>query len=158
MCGIAGVISKTNKPVVASEVEEMLRPIFHRGPDGKGIYIDKRVGLGHRRLSIIDTLCRELYAIFKIDPGLAERFSDPPAARGQPTATLKTFVKDRAGYDRRCAVDTTKIESELGYKPVHTFETSFANTLEWYLNNESWWPAALDGSYGAWVEKNYGAA
>ena len=109
-------------------------------------------------LTIIDTLCGELDIIFKNDPGLAERFPDAPAASGEPTASLKTFVEDRAGHDRRYAVDTTKIESELGHKPVHTFETGFASTLEWYLNNESWWQAVLDGSYRAWVEKHYGAA
>lgn len=134
---------------------------------GIGLIIEKgRVGEVYNiggncervNLTIIDALCGELDAIFKIDPRHAERFSDAPAARGEPTASLKTFVKDRAGHDQRYAVDTTKIESELGYKPVHTFETGFANTLEWYLNNESWWQAVLDGSYRAWVEKHYGAA
>jgi dTDP-glucose 4,6-dehydratase len=52
---------------------------------------------------------------------------------------LKTYVKDRAGHDRRYAIDDTKATSELGYQAIHGFETRFSQTLGWYLQNEAWW-------------------
>jgi dTDP-glucose 4,6-dehydratase len=107
-------------------------------------------------LEVIDTLCAAVDAAFAGDPGLAGRFPDAPAAKGQPTASLKTFVTDRPGHDRRYAIDCTKATSELGYRPQHSFESGFAATLAWYLDHESWWRSILDGSYLAWVEANYG--
>jgi dTDP-glucose 4,6-dehydratase len=60
---------------------------------------------------------------------------------------LKAFVTDRLGHDRRYSVDETKSRDELGYQPRHTLDTGFSDTLSWYLNNERWWRAVLDGSY-----------
>ncbi len=74
---------------------------------------------------------------------------------GAPHRNLITHVKDRAGHDRRYAIDATKIMSELGYKPVETFETGIRKTIEWYLENETWWRGVMDGSYQNWIEKNY---
>ena len=107
-------------------------------------------------IQIIDTLCAELDAAFKNDPALSERFPDATAAKGESTASLKIYVKDRPGHDRRYAIDATKIETELGYCPQHTFETGYAETLKWYLENETWWRGVLDGSYRDWIEKQYG--
>jgi dTDP-glucose 4,6-dehydratase len=56
---------------------------------------------------------------------------------------LKTFVCDRAGHDRRYAIDGTKIREELGYMPRRGFRRGFAETLEWYLANERWWRPLL---------------
>jgi dTDP-glucose 4,6-dehydratase len=56
-------------------------------------------------------------------------------------------VRDRAGHDRRYAIDATKISSQLGYTPAESFETGIRKTLAWYLANEAWWQAILDGSY-----------
>ncbi len=106
-------------------------------------------------LAVIDTLCAAVDAAFAADPELAKRFPDAPAARGEPTASLKTFVTDRPGHDRRYAIDCTKIERELGYRAQHSFETGFAATLRWYLDNEAWWRGVMDGSYRAWVDSNY---
>jgi dTDP-glucose 4,6-dehydratase len=58
-----------------------------------------------------------------------------------------TFVKDRPGHDVRYAIDASKIERELGWKPKESFETGIRKTVEWYLNNESWWQRVQDGSY-----------
>lgn len=58
-----------------------------------------------------------------------------------------TYVKDRPGHDRRYAIDASKIEEELGWKPRETFQTGLRKTVEWYLNNESWWKRVQDGSY-----------
>ena len=60
---------------------------------------------------------------------------------------LITFVTDRPGHDVRYAIDASKIERELGWKPEETFETGIRKTVEWYLNNRTWWSRVLDGSY-----------
>ena len=108
-------------------------------------------------ITVIDTLCAAIDAAFAKDPALAARFPDAPAAKGRPTASLKTTVADRPGHDRRYAIDETKARDELGYAPARTFEQGFAETLTWYLGNESWWRGILDGSYRSWVETNYAA-
>ncbi|MFM7348731.1 MAG: dTDP-glucose 4,6-dehydratase, partial [Erythrobacter sp.] len=58
---------------------------------------------------------------------------------------LKTFVTDRAGHDRRYAIDETKARSELGYAPAHGFETGLRQTLLWYLENQNWWRPLVKG-------------
>ncbi len=108
-------------------------------------------------LKVIDTLCAHIDAAFAKDSTLAQRFPDAPAAKGIKTDSLKTWVKDRPGHDRRYAIDERKIATELGYKPSVDFDQGFAKTLDWYLNNEVWWRAVLDGSYRTWIESNYGA-
>jgi dTDP-glucose 4,6-dehydratase len=60
---------------------------------------------------------------------------------------LITFVADRPGHDARYAIDASKIESELGWKPAETFETGLCKTVKWYLDNKAWWSRVLDGSY-----------
>lgn len=60
---------------------------------------------------------------------------------------LITFVKDRPGHDIRYAIDASKIKRELGWVPQETFESGLRKTVEWYLANEHWWQAVLDGSY-----------
>ena len=106
-------------------------------------------------LTVIETLCAAVDAAFAADPGLSARFPDSPAAKGLPTASLKTFVTDRPGHDRRYAIDETKARAELGYAPARTFDQGFAETLGWYLANEGWWQAVIDGSYRDWVATNY---
>lgn len=56
-------------------------------------------------------------------------------------------VKDRPGHDRRYAIDASKIEKELGWKPVETFESGLEKTIHWYLENEHWWSRVLNGDY-----------
>lgn len=60
---------------------------------------------------------------------------------------LITFVSDRPGHDLRYAIDASKIQRELGWKPNETFESGIRKTVEWYLTNETWWRQVLDGSY-----------
>ncbi|MDH0239001.1 dTDP-glucose 4,6-dehydratase [Aeromonas caviae] len=75
----------------------------------------------------------------------------PMHERGYPLNTkhssLITHVKDRPGHDLRYAIDASKIERELGWKPEETFETGLRKTVQWYLHNKDWWQAVLDGSY-----------
>jgi dTDP-glucose 4,6-dehydratase len=64
-------------------------------------------------------------------------------------------VADRPGHDRRYAIDATKIERELGWRPVETFESGIAKTVDWYLKNQAWVSNVQSGAYRDWVEKNY---
>ena len=69
--------------------------------------------------------------------------------------SLITFVTDRPGHDRRYAIDASKIEHELGWKPEETFETGVAKTVHWYLDNPGWISNVQSGAYMTWMEKNY---
>jgi len=66
-----------------------------------------------------------------------------------------TYVMDRPGHDRRYAIDASKIELELGWKPTETFDTGIRKTVQWYLENQSWVANVQSGAYREWVEKNY---
>jgi dTDP-glucose 4,6-dehydratase len=94
-------------------------------------------------MAVIDKICTEVDRAFAEVEGLAARYPDAPAAKGDATISLKTFVTDRAGHDRRYAIDETKARAELGYAPVHGFEEGLRQTLRWYLDNESWWRALV---------------
>ena len=66
-----------------------------------------------------------------------------------------TYVTDRPGHDRRYAIDASKIERELGWKPAETFETGIRKTVEWYLDHQEWVANVQSCAYREWVEKNY---
>jgi dTDP-glucose 4,6-dehydratase len=78
-----------------------------------------------------------------------------PRADGLSYATQITFVKDRPGHDRRYAIDASKLERELGWKPAETFETGIRKTVRWYLDNQDWVRNITSGSYRNWMEKQY---
>jgi len=80
-----------------------------------------------------------------------------PRADGQSYAAQITYVKDRAGHDRRYAIDARKIEQELGWRPQETFETGLRKTVAWYLANADWVTNVTSGQYRQWVGKQYGA-
>lgn len=94
-------------------------------------------------VQVIDRLCTVVDRIFATRPQMAERFPDAPPSRGNSTSSLKTFVEDRAGHDRRYAIDERKARAELGYAPSVDFEEGLALTLAWYIANESWWRPLL---------------
>ncbi|TWI00261.1 dTDP-glucose 4,6-dehydratase [Luteimonas cucumeris] len=70
-----------------------------------------------------------------------------PRADGKPRNSQITYVKDRPGHDRRYAIDASKLQNELGWKPAHTFEQGIADTVDWYLDQQPWVQRVLDGSY-----------
>ena len=69
---------------------------------------------------------------------------------------LITLVKDRPGHDRRYAIDCSKIESELGWRPSVTFEEGLDRTVRWYLQNTDWVDHVRSGAYREWIDQNYG--
>ena len=93
-------------------------------------------------LDVVHTLCDMLDELRPRDDGKSYR-------------EQITFVKDRPGHDRRYAIDATKIERELGWKPEETFETGIRKTVQWYLDNADWVRNVTTGSYRDWIEKQY---
>jgi len=73
---------------------------------------------------------------------------------GKPESLI-AFVKDRQGHDRRYAIDATKTQQELGWKPSHTFEHGIRETVQWYLNHESWWRRVISGQYQDYYREMY---
>jgi dTDP-glucose 4,6-dehydratase len=76
-------------------------------------------------------------------------------SRGTARRNLITFVKDRPGHDRRYAMDATKIQRELGWRPKETFESGIRKTVQWYLENDEWVREVTSGSYRDWIETHY---
>ncbi|TXL18297.1 dTDP-glucose 4,6-dehydratase [Methylococcaceae bacterium HT3] len=93
-------------------------------------------------LAIVHTLCSLLDEL-------------RPRADKQGYAEQISFVTDRLGHDRRYAIDARKIERELDWKPVETFDTGIRKTVQWYLDNQDWVANVQSGAYRDWVEKNY---
>lgn len=73
---------------------------------------------------------------------------------GKPESLI-TYVSDRKGHDLRYAIDPTKIETELGWKPKYTFDTGIGPTIKWNLENQEWVDHIISGEYLDWIKKNY---
>ena len=78
-----------------------------------------------------------------------------PRVDGKSYAEQITYVTDRPGHDRRYAIDASKINQELGWKPAETFETGIRKTVQWYLDNQEWVQNITTGAYKDWVTKQY---
>ncbi|MFC1237540.1 dTDP-glucose 4,6-dehydratase [Vibrio sp. F74] len=87
-------------------------------------------------IDVVKTICSLLEELMPNKPDSINRYLD-----------LITYVPDRPGHDVRYAIDATKIEKTLNWKPEETFESGIRKTVEWYLNNNNWWARVLDGSY-----------
>ena len=90
-----------------------------------------------RNLTVVHTICDLLE---ELTPG-----RKPQGLTGY--RDLITFVKDRPGHDARYAIDAGKVERELGWRPLETFESGMRKTVQWYLENEAWWQRVLSGAY-----------
>ncbi len=93
-------------------------------------------------LEIVGNICHLLDELRPSDPVI-------------PHKDLITFIKDRPGHDRRYAMDTTKIERELKWRPIETFETGIRKTVQWYLEHPDWTNDVTSGSYRQWMAKHY---
>jgi dTDP-glucose 4,6-dehydratase len=89
-----------------------------------------------QNIDVIHTLCEVLEELAPNKPTGINKYSD-----------LITFVMDRPGHDRRYAINATKITNELGWLPLETFDSGIRKTVQWYLNNESWWQRVVNGDY-----------
>jgi dTDP-glucose 4,6-dehydratase len=74
---------------------------------------------------------------------------------GKPESLIQ-YVEDRLGHDRRYAIDPTKLEQELGWKPKYTFETGLKETVQWYLEHQAWWENIISGDYQHYYDQQYG--
>ncbi|MFL5481035.1 MAG: dTDP-glucose 4,6-dehydratase [Gemmatimonadaceae bacterium] len=108
-----------------------------------------------KNIEVVKSICAHINKIFGADPKIGERFSKCPAATGGDAGELIKFVKDRPGHDRRYAIDAMKATLETGYGPSESFETGLLKTINWYIANEKWWRAVMDGSYRDWIELHY---
>lgn len=106
-------------------------------------------------IDIVKQICGLADKAFENDPNMAKRFPGAPAAGGKQAQDLITHVTDRAGHDRRYAIDAKKIQSDLGYIPRESFETGIKRTFDWYLRHETWWRRIMDNSYREWIDQNY---
>lgn len=100
-------------------------------------------------IDVVNLLCKIVDQRFANDAQLKQRFPDSPCAKGKPANSLITYVADRPGHDTRYAIDASKIMTDLAYKPEEDFDSGLNKTVDWYLDNEQWWQAILDGSYRA---------
>jgi dTDP-glucose 4,6-dehydratase len=100
-----------------------------------------------RNLDVVRLVCRLVDESFAQQPQLSAQYSASPASRGRPSEELIVFVKDRPGHDRRYALDSSKIESDLGFWPQESLETGLRKTVDWYMENTAWWRAILNDSY-----------
>jgi dTDP-glucose 4,6-dehydratase len=94
-------------------------------------------------IDIVNVVCKLMNEQFVNQPELSVKYPQASKAIQQKAQDLITYVTDRAGHDRRYAIDATKTNHELGYEPVESFETGIRKTVEWYLSNENWWKGLL---------------
>jgi dTDP-glucose 4,6-dehydratase len=80
---------------------------------------------------------------------------DECVPRKERYASLITFVKDRLGHDRRYAIDSQKIQTELGWVPKESFDSGLRKTIQWYLEHSDWVNDVRSGHYQTWIEQNY---
>jgi dTDP-glucose 4,6-dehydratase len=119
---------------------EAVRAVLAKGRPGETYNIGGRTE--KTNLEVVNAICGIL----------DELRPDSPFA---PHASLITFVKDRPGHDRRYAIDAGKIERELGWKPLETFETGIRKTVAWYLDHMNWVEDVTSGHYRQWVADHY---
>jgi dTDP-glucose 4,6-dehydratase len=112
-------------------------------------------GSESENLGLVHLLCEVADKAFRDQPELKSKYPQSPAARGESTASLIKFVRDRPGHDRRYAIDCDKIERELGYRARVSLERGLRDTVAWYLQNEWWWRGVMDGSYQQWIRTHY---
>lgn len=118
---------------------EAIDLVFHQGQNAESYNIG---GWNEwQNIDLVRELCRQMDAKLKQAPGTS--------------AQLITFVKDRPGHDLRYAIDASKINAELGWKPSVTFEEGLSQTIDWYLSNAAWLHHVTSGAYQEYYDKKY---
>lgn len=113
--------------------------VFHKGKNGDTYNIG---GFNEwKNIDLVKLLCKQMDEKLGNAPGTSE--------------ALITYVKDRPGHDRRYAIDASKINTELGWKPSVTFEEGLSQTIDWFLNNEEWLKHVTSGAYQQYYEVQY---
>lgn len=116
--------------------------VFHKGKKGDTYNIG---GFNEwKNIDLVKLLCRLMDEKLEREQGESEK--------------LITYVKDRPGHDRRYAIDATKINQELGWKPSVTFEEGLSQTIDWYLQNEEWLQHVTSGAYQQYYQTQYATA
>jgi dTDP-glucose 4,6-dehydratase len=143
---------KNNKPIPVYGKGENIRDwlyvedhasaidlIFHRGKTGETYNIGGNNEW--KNIDLIRLLCKIMDKKLGRPEGTSER--------------LITYVKDRPGHDLRYAIDSSKLQSELGWSPIPEFATGLQKTVDWYLSNEKWLERIISGDYEKYYEKMY---
>lgn len=118
---------------------EAIDLVFHRGRNKETYNIG---GFNEwKNIDLVKLLCRQMDTKLNRKEGTSEK--------------LITFVKDRPGHDLRYAIDASKINKELGWKPSVTFEQGLSKTIDWYLSNPLWLENVTTGAYKSYYEKQY---
>ncbi|MFD0990544.1 dTDP-glucose 4,6-dehydratase [Mariniflexile jejuense] len=113
--------------------------VFHKGKNHETYNIG---GFNEwKNIDLVKLLCQQMDEKLNREKGSSE--------------TLITYVKDRPGHDLRYAIDATKINKELGWKPSVTFEEGLNKTIDWYLENEDWLQNVTSGDYQLYYQKQY---
>ena len=141
--------------VILNAQEEKPLPIYGKGDNVRDwLYVDDHAKALHivlekgmpgesynvggnnecTNLQVVETICDVLDDL-------------KPRTSGTPYKELITFVKDRPGHDQRYAIDSSKLQNQLGWKPEHTFETGIRDTIKWYLDNAWWWKPIREAKY-----------
>jgi len=113
--------------------------IFHHGKDGETYNIGGNNEW--KNIDLILLLCKLMDEKIKRSPGTSGK--------------LITYVKDRAGHDLRYAIDSSKLQMELGWKPLVTFEEGLSKTIDWYLENQQWLDNVTSGDYQKYYDNQY---
>jgi len=119
---------------------EAIRTVLARGKVGQTYNIGGQNEL--KNLDVVETICSTLDELRPDDAVV-------------PHKSLIKFVSDRPGHDRRYAMNTAKIESELGWKPRETFASGIRKTVQWYLANQGWIQSVTSGGYRQWMATQY---
>jgi dTDP-glucose 4,6-dehydratase len=118
-----------------------IRRVLEAGQPGEVYNVGGRSEMAN--IEVVTTLCDMLDA-------------QHPRTDGKSYREQIAFVVDRPGHDRRYAIDAGKLERELGWKPLETFESGIRKTVRWYLDNQDWVKKVTSGAYRDWVGKQYG--
>lgn len=118
-------------------VEDHARALYKVAREGR-VGETYNIG-GHnekKNIDVVRSICDLLEELVPKKPACVDKYEH-----------LITYVTDRPGHDHRYAIDASKIERELGWKPLETFDSGLKKTVIWYLENDKWWKSVLDGSY-----------